>query len=343
MEKLNIDQVAKLAHVSRSVVSRVMNNHPNVSDVARKRVLEVVKKYDYRPNTVARSLATNNTFEIGILTTRRGDEALGNGFWTLLHLGIFEECARRGYFVRLSFISSEMKDEIHNFILNEHSIDGLILLTQEVTEIAIEALSARGVPTVLVGHDPIHSKMDSVDIDNYAGAYKAVEHLIKLGHRKIAGMFASIRMQESEQRLEGYKQALKDYGAVEAEELISIGDYSQNCGYQTARKWMHQGTEMSGLFCASDTLAMGALLGLHREGRAVPGDISVVGFDDLPIAQYTIPPLTTIKQPIYGKGKRAAELLINQIENKSVNGLHENLEPELIIRESTGPAKPGFE
>jgi len=103
MGKLNIDKIAELAYVSRSVVSRVLNNRPNVSEEARKRVTEVVKKYNYRPSSVARSLATDSMFEIGVFATRRGDEALGNGFWTMLHLGIFEECIKHGYFVTLYY------------------------------------------------------------------------------------------------------------------------------------------------------------------------------------------------------------------------------------------------
>lgn len=336
MEKLNIDQVAKLAHVSRSVVSRVLNNHPNVSEASRSRVLEVVKKYNYRPSSVARSLVTKNTFEIGILTTRRGDEALGNGFWTLLHLGIFDECAERGYFVRLSFISSEMQDEIHNFILNEHSIDGFILLTQEVTDLVIGAIKEREIPAVLVGHDPDHPDLDSIDVDNYSGAQKAVNHLVKLGHTRIGGIFASTRMQESKQRLHGYREAIKKHDIEECENLVSIGDYSLKCGYDTMNRWIDDGLELTALFCASDTLAMGALLALNENGFLVPGDMAVIGFDNLPFAQYTIPPLTTVQQPIYGKGQRAAELLIRKLEKKNGDVIHENLEPELVIRKSCG-------
>ncbi|MEX0686347.1 MAG: LacI family DNA-binding transcriptional regulator [Balneolales bacterium] len=334
MVNLTIDEVAKLAHVSRSVVSRVLNNHPGVSDSAKKRVLRVVEKYKYLPNSVARSLATKNTYEIGLFTTRRRTEELGSGFWTLIHLGIFDECIRQGYFVRLSFISPLIKSDLHKFILNAHRLDGVILLTQESTDIAMDALDEREIPTVIEGHNPKFPNVSSIDVDNFSGSYKATSYLISLGHRKIGAMFANLDMQESVERLNGYKKALNDAGIRVNKKYIAIGDYSQKFGFKTIQRWLAKGVNISAVFCASDTLAMGALLALHEAKVKVPETISIIGFDDLPISQYTIPPLTTIKQPIYGKGKRLAQLLINQIKDNKNETIHENLTPTLVIRES---------
>lgn len=335
MDKLTIDQVAKLALVSRSVVSRVLNNRPNVSDESRKRVLEVVKKYNYRPNSVARSLVTKNTFEIGILTTRKGTEELGNGFWTLVQIGIFDECIQQGYFVRISFISSSVKEELHNFILDARKQDGVVLLTQESTDIVLDAFKDSNTAIVTEGHFPDYPDITSLDVDNFAGGYKATSHLIELGHRRIRALFANMDVQESVDRLNGYKKALDEAGIDYDSSLIHIGDYSQKSGYNSVQKWLETGLDFTALFCASDTLAMGALLALHKAKIKVPDEVSIVGFDDLPIAQYTIPPLTTIRQPIYGKGKRLAQLLIEKIRNPESPVIHENLEPALIIREST--------
>lgn len=335
MENLTIDQVAKLALVSRSVVSRVLNNRPNVSDESRRRVLEVVEKYNYQPNSVARSLVTSNTYEIGILTTRKGTEELGNGFWTLVQIGIFDECIQQGYFVRVSFISSSVKEELHNFILNARKQDGVILLTQESSNIVLEALKDSKTAVVTEGHFPEYPEITSLDVDNFSGGYKATSHLIELGHRKIGALFANMDVQETHDRLDGYKKALHEAGILFDPALINIGDYSQKSGYTTIQKWLKSGKDFSALFCASDTLAMGALLALNKAGKKVPDDVSVVGFDDLPIAQYTIPPLTTIRQPIYGKGKRLAQLLIEKIKDPESKVNHENLQPALIVREST--------
>lgn len=338
MGDLSIDQVAELAYVSRSVVSRVLNDHPNVSDEARERVLEIVEKHDYRPSSVARGLATSRNYEIGILSPRRCDEALGNGFWSLLHLGIFEECIKKGYFVTLSPISTDKEAEINEHILDDKRLDGYLLLTQEVTDFVINKLHERDIPMVLVGHDERDHDLNSIDVNNFAGTYKSTNHLVELGHKKIGAIMASPKMKESADRIEGYKQALNDAGISVCEDDIAMGNYSQKHGFDTIKRWIEKQKDLSAVVCMSDTLAMGALLALNQEGISVPDDFSVVGFDDLPFAQYTIPPLTTIKQPIYEKGQHAAKLLVRQIENKNDPIVHKNLEPELIVRSSTGSA-----
>lgn len=335
-KKLSIDEVAKLAYVSRSVVSRVLNDHPNVSDEARERVMEVVNKYNYKPSSVARGLATKKSYEIGILAPRRSDEALANGFWSLLHLGIFEECIQQGYFVSMSPISTDLGADIEEHVLDNKRLDGFILLTQEITDIVASKLIKRESPFVLVGHGPDNPNIPSVDVDNFSGAYKATQHLINLGHKNIGIVLASLDMQETRERLEGYKKALNDYNIQIQEKYISTGDYCQKHGFEIMEHWAQKEDEITAVFCASDTLAMGALSALHKENIKVPDEMALIGFDDLPFAQYTIPPLTTIKQPICEKGKRAARLLINQIENKAEQVVHENLEPELIVRESCG-------
>ncbi len=336
MENLNIDKVAKLAHVSRSVVSRVLNNHPNVSSDARARVMEVVEKYNYKPNSVARSLATNRAHEIGVLVTKSGDEALGSAFWTQIHLGIFEECIERGYFASLSYVSGSKKEDLHNFILNERRLDGYILLTQEVTDLVGEELFEKDIPIVLVGHIPKKKRISSVDVDNYLGGKMATEHLIKAGHQKIGIIIASLEMKESIDRLNGYRDALKEAGLEFDERNMSVVDYQFKDGYNSMDNWIKNNADLSAVFCVSDTLAMGALLAVKDNGKTVPDDYAFVGFDNLNFSEYTSPPLTTIQQPIYNKGKRAAKILIDQIEGGESEKKQINLEPQLIIRESCG-------
>ncbi len=337
MKKMTIDQVAELAFVSRSVVSRVLNDHPNVSDEARGRVLRVIEEHDYRPSSVARSLATDRTFEIGVLTPRRRGAALANGFWSLLHSGIFEQCIERGYFVSLSMISPEMSHDVSDRILNDRRLDGYILLTQEVSNQVADALREREVPTVLVGYDPAcPTEWPSVDVDNFDGAYQATEHLHCLGHRRIAAILGRLDMRESEDRRDGYRQALEAAGVPVEERRMAIGDYSQQGGFDIMSRWIEEGLEATAVFCASDMMAMGALLALRRAGVAVPEEVALVGFDDLPVVRYIDPPLTTVHQPIYEKGECAANLLIDRIEEKDTSGERVTLKPELVVRESCG-------
>lgn len=336
MEKLNIDKVAKLAHVSRSVVSRVLNDHPNVSDVARERVMKVVNKYNYKPNSVARSLATSSTHEIGVLVSQGTDEALGNAFWMQIHRGIFEESKKRGYFVSLSYVTENKKEDLYKFIMDERRLDGYILLTQEVTDLVGRMMFEKKIPIVLVGHVPKKKKVSSVDVDNFRGGELATQHLIQLGHKKIGIILASLEMKETKDRLAGYKKAHADAGLEIDEEYIKDVDYQYKAGFNCMKEWIEEESGITAVFCASDTIAMGALLAANKLGKRVPEDFAIVGFDDLSFAEYTSPPLTTIRQPIFDKGRKAAELLINEIEDDSCKRRKVNLKPDLVVRESCG-------
>ncbi len=334
-QDMTIDQVAELAYVSRSVVSRVLNDRPNVSDEARERVLKVIEEHDYRPNSVARSLATDRSYEISVLTPRRGDDSLANGYWPLLYSGIFEQSLERGYFVSLSIVSEEMKDQIQGQT-GDKRFDGYILITQEVTEIVGDSFDDRDVPTVLIGGGSNRDAFHSIDIDNVKGGYKAGAHLCHLGYETIGAILGNPDLEETEDRRRGFSRALDDAGRSVSDEHVEVGDYSQEAGYDLIHRWAADDRLPDALFCASDTMAMGALLALHETGHRVPDDVAVVGFDDLPFSQYTIPPLTTVRQPVYEKGQVAVDVLVDEIEDSVPNPSHKELEPELVVRQSCG-------
>jgi len=334
-KNMTIDRVAELAYVSRSVVSRVLNDHPNVSDEARERVLKVIEEHDYQPNSVARSLATDRSYEISILTPRRGDESLANGYWPLLYSGIFEQCLERGYFVSLSMVSPEVEAKISDRAADTR-FDGYMLITREVTEIVEDVLRERDVPSMLIGHNAEWEGLPSLDIDNTSGGYKAGAHLCELGHEDIGVILGNPQLKETADRREGLRTALEDAGRTVPDEHVAIGDYSQESGHEIVQHWIAEASLPTALFCASDTMAMGALLALHEHEYDVPEDVAVVGFDGLPASQYTVPPLTTIRQPVYEKGKKAADMLIDEIEGSDSATTHKELEPELVVRKSCG-------
>ena len=334
-DDMTIDQVAELAHVSRSVVSRVLNDHPNVSEEARERVLKVIEEHDYRPSSVARSLATDRSFEISVLIPRRGDESLASGYWSLLYSGVFERCLERGYFVSLSMVSGQVEDEIDDRV-RDSRFDGYILVTTEVTDLVASTLAADGAPTVLIGQDPNWDAFGSVDTDNIQGGYEAGRHLCDLGYDEVGLMLGSLNLEESTHRRRGVERALGEAGVDVSDRHVAEGDYSQESGYAIAQTWIEQGAMPRALFCASDTMAMGVLLALDEADYRVPDDVAVVGFDDLPAAQYTIPPLTTVRQPVYEKAQAAIDLLIDQIEGPEADSVHRELEPELVVRQSCG-------
>lgn len=334
-EDMTIDQVAELAYVSRSVVSRVLNDHPNVSEEARQRVLDVIEEHNYQPSSVARSLVTDRSFEISVLTPRRGDESLANGYWPLLYSGIFERCLERGYFVSLSMVSEEVEEEIQNQA-RDSRFDGYILITTEVTDLVPSSLEAGDAPVVLIGRARGWDSISSVDIDNVKGGYKAGRHLCELGYEEIGLILGSLDLEESADRRAGLEEALTEADRSVPDHLVAVGDYSRESGYDIVRDWAERGTVPRALFCASDTMATGALRALYEAGYQVPDDGAVMGFDGLPAAQYTIPPLTTVHQPVYEKGQTAVDLLIDRIEDPDVDPVHKELDPELAVRDSCG-------
>ena len=336
MKKITIDEVARLAFVSRSVVSRVLNNHPNVSKEARARVLKVIEEYNYRPSSVARSLVTDRTFELCVLAPRRRDDVLATGYWTLVPLGISERSLQRGYFVSITMVSADMGDEINSRMLASHAFDGFILIAHDVIKLVANGLRTRRTPIVLIGHDPNFPDLNSVDGDNFDGAYQAGAHLVGLGYRRMGLMLGPLELQETVDRRDGFVKALREAGRSISDAHIVVGDYSQQSGYDLMRRWIEAGDPPEAVFCTSDVQAIGALLALYRAGLRVPEDVALVGYDDLPTSRYTTPPLTTVHQPVYGKGEQAANIIIDQIEGKRSGVVHENLPVRLVVRETCG-------
>ncbi len=335
MKKITIDEVARLAFVSRSVVSRVLNNHPNVSKEARLRVLKVIEEYNYRPSSVARSLVTDRTFELCVLAPRRRDDVLATGYWTLVLLGISERSLQRGYFVSITMVSADMDAEI-NSLLAGHAFDGFILIAHDVIKLVADGLRTRRTPVVLIGHAPNFPDLNSVDGDNFDGARQAGAHLVGLGYERMGLMLGPLDLQETLDRRDGFIEALREGGHSIAEAHIVAGDYSQQSGYELMRRWIEAGDPPEAVFCTSDVQAIGALLALYRAGLRVPEDVALVGYDDLPTARFTTPPLTTVHQPVYGKGEQAANIIIDQIEGKRSGVVHENLPVRLVVRETCG-------
>ena len=338
-QKITIKQIADLAYVSRSVVSRVLNDHPNVSAEARQRVLRVIEEYNYRPSAVARSLATDRTYEICILAPRWKDEILASSYWSLIFLGLSEQCSKRGYYASLSMLSAEDGRSVPDRLISGHNFDGFVLIHKEVIEAVMPALRERSMPTVLIGHDASSSDVSSVDVDNYKGAYAATEHLLRLGHQRIALIIGRKSRQESIDRFKGYEKALSDAGLDVDDSLVVEGEYSQMHGKEAMEILLQRSRIPTAVFCSGDVLAEGVMLAAYKAGINVPDQLAVVGFDDLPSSAYTTPPLTTVRQPIYEKGVQAASLIIDRIEGKATEPVHIQLDPELIVRDSCGSQK----
>lgn len=331
---LTILDIAKLANVSKSAVSIVLNNKPGVSEKTRKKVLEIVKKYNYNPNQIAQSLVAKKTKSIGLIITE-----IDNPFFTKVMKGVYDTCSELGYTVLIG--SSELspnkeKDIIENF--KSKRIDGFIispLRGEGVDYLYLSNLLKENFPFVMLRNVTNYS-INLVDIDNFKAAYEAVNYLIKNGHYEIAYFAGPIHSGHSIERLEGYKQALIDNNVkIRDEFIVEAGSYLAD-GYRTGKRFISSIEQTpSAIFCYNDLLAIGLINALNELGIEIPGKISVMGFDNIDFSEYIKNPLTTVNMPAYEIGKTAADLLIDQISSSAVF-LNKKiiLDAKLIERES---------
>jgi DNA-binding LacI/PurR family transcriptional regulator len=330
--------VAELAGVSRTTVSFVLNNvsTAQISEETKQRVLDAAKRLDYRPHAAARSLATQQTHTIGLVLYQTVDRIVGDAFLTNVVRGLAEVSQRRGFRLLLHAFEEIGKSEAYISLVLENRIDGLIVSGPRSDDGQLPKLCEQGFPIVLLGQLrglDVHF----VDVDNIAAAHCAVAHLIRLGHRRIGLITnAPLEYTASEDRWQGYQQALSEAGLPYDERIVRYGSFREKSGYQAMKELLALPQPPTATFVASDEVAIGALAALHEDGRSVPEDMAIVGFDDIAVARYLVPPLTTIRLPAYELGLRAADVLINTIAGAGPAEKGMLLGTELVIRESCG-------
>jgi len=327
-----IHDVAKLAKVSIATVSRVMSGADPVNPKTQQRVLEAMEKLNYRPNGLARNLRSQKSHVIIALVPD-----IKNPFFSEVIRGIEDEARREGFNVLIGSTDGD-KDKAKEYIslLEESRADGMILTTTQTDEAFLEAFAARN-PVVLACEYLTGSELPSVSIDNESAARKITKHLIEQGHNRIAHIMGPSHVILSQARMNGYRQALRQHGIPEDELLIQEGDYSLESGYAITRKLLSISRKPTAIFAANDEMAIGAMRAIHEAGLRVPEDIAVAGFDDINIASYVIPSLTTIQQPRYAIGQRSVQMLIRLIRNELLEQPQIVLEDTLVIRESSTP------
>ena len=339
---LGMADVAARAGVSHQTVSRVVNGHPNVAPSTRERVLRAIAELGYRPNTAARALVTGSTRSIGLVTSHINQYGPAQ---TLLGL---EKAARAaGYSLSVAILDDDsegaMREAVDRFVAQ--SVDAVVALSTYGQ--AVEALGRFESPVPLiavqVGHDPLHP---TVWVDQEVGAALATRHLLALGHRTVHHVTGPQDSLEARGRMLGWRKELTAAGAPVPE--VSYGSWWPSSGYAAGRELAarvragrRSGEAVTAVFVANDQMALGLLNALHEEGLTVPGDISVVGFDDVPEAAYYTPPLTTVRQDFAELGRRGVQLVLARLRGE---GFHaEPVMPQLIVRGSTGPAWPAPE
>jgi len=332
-----LEEVARLAGVSRSTVSRVINDHPNVRPQTRKQVWQVIRKSGYQPHAVARSLVTNRTQIVGMVIPEAVTTLFTDPFFSILLRGATNACNAHRYQLMLSlFAASADQQERYQNLLGNGYLDGVIVASAPLDDPLISNLLHDRVPFVSVGRHP-NRQVHSVDVDNIGGARMAVEHLIGLGHRRIATITGRLDTTHGQDRLEGYRQALEAHGVPVEEGLIVEGDFTERSGMVGIQRLLP--ASLSAVFVASDTMAVGALKALRQAGRQVPQEIALVSFDDIAVASAIEPGLTTVRQPIERMGSMAVEVLLSLVESSPEEEapVHRIVLPtELVVRASCG-------
>ena len=336
MENLTLEEIGKRAGVSRSTVSRVINNHSSVRPGVRQRVLRVIEETGYQPHAAARSLAAQRTRVIGLVVPRSVQAFFADPFFPRLIQGIAQACNAREYTLSLFMFHTEAEEQdLYPRVLSRGLIDGVIISSLEDDPL-IPRLLESNMPFVIQGRPLISAPVNYVDVDNIVGAHNAVTHLIRLGRRRIGHIAGPLNTGVGLDRRQGYVNAHLGRALPIQEELIVEGDFSETGGYLAARQLLAR--DVDAIFAASDTMAFGALRMLREMGRRVPEDVAVVGFDDLEAAALTQPPLTTVRQPIRQTGIAAVETLLDILENGDEPVQRVILPTQLIIRQSCGAA-----
>ncbi|MES2901657.1 MAG: LacI family DNA-binding transcriptional regulator [Pseudomonadota bacterium] len=327
--------VARLAGVSPSTVSRILNGTAKVSDDKRQAVLAAIDQMHFAPNPMAQALKMGRSMTIGIVVAH-----FSSPFFDETLRGVDEALRGTGYASVIVSGQADAATETERMrLLVARKVDGMILLSASLDNEAIAAF-ARQRPIVATGRTISQPRVLGFKFDNEYGAWLAVRHLLELGHRRIAFLGGPADHADAIERLAGYRRALEETGITFDPALVGSGEFNEAGGQQGLERLLAAGIGFSAVFAANDLSAYGARLCLYRHGIDVPGQVSLAGFDDLPGSAYTTPPLTTVRQPLFEMGYTAAASLLGLINGDAPEAV---LAPiELVVRESTAPVSQGL-
>ena len=331
-----IKDVAAQAGVSYQTVSRVVNNSPDVRLETRDRVLAAIAELGYRPNAAARTMGGGRTMTLGCIAPNLVDYT----FASILD-GVQAEARSLGYQTFTG--SAPTVDDVQDLLeeMQERQVDGFLMLNPQVDGRFhhILPLIEKGVPAVYLMNTPANAPVSTVSGDDKYGGCAGTSYLLSLGHRHIVTIAGPNNEEGTHQRLQGYRHAFAEAGIAVNESLILQGDWSPESGYQTVQNLLGQGKSFTAVFTQNDKMALGAMQALRQTGLSVPNDVSVMGYDDMPLSAYFYPPLTTMAQPMDEIGRHASRLLIEHIENPDRAIEHIKIKPTLVERASCAPPK----
>lgn len=322
--------VAEQADVSVATVSRVLNDSESVREKTKERVMKAARSMDYLPSETARSLRTQKTRTVGVLLPNVHGE-----FFAQVTRGLDRRALQNGHHLLMSNShtdESEAESVIRSLM---GRVDGLILLWPRLDVQFLEELVPEGLPVVLLNTSAGQSRFRSLSFDNRAGAYAAVEHLAEHGHDRIAILTGGAENFDAQQRLAGYRAAVEDFNLVASSALEIEGDFTRAKGRKAVERALDLKPRPTALFASNDSMAIGALRGLHDAGLRVPDDVALIGFDDIPTSRYVTPSLSTVHVPIQELGDHAMQSLLAALDGEEAPS-HRTLDTKLVCRESCG-------
>jgi len=328
-----LHMVAERAQVSPSTVSRILNGTARVSEKKRRAVEKAISDLGFRPNPTARSLAGGKTMTIGVLT-----QYIDSPFYGAAIRGIEDVLTESGYAPIVTSGSWDPvleRDRIKNFL--DRKVDGLIVLTSQLSDKDLLDISRR-VPLVVTGRNLRGENLTSINFDNFKSGQLAAQHLLNLGHTQLAVILGALNHADSELRYQGILQELEARNVDIDPSLVVVGDYHESGGHRAMKQIISAGKPFSGVIALNDQMAFGAMLAMSQAGLRIPEDVSIVGMDNIAHSAFTIPPLSSVSQPIYEIGKATAVTLLRTLVRKDWIDSSEQsnyLEPELYPRNST--------
>lgn len=334
MNNLTLEDIAKKSGFSRSTVSRVVNNHPNVSKKVREYVQEVINQTGYLPHAAARALVSKKSWTCGLILPRTINSFFTDPYYPCLIQGIAKACSKHNYTFSLFLMGDkEDEDKIFRRVSRRGFMDGILFQSDQIGDSLIDKLVKSEIPLVVLGRPFHNGKISFVDINNVESVESAIDYLVSNGYKRIGTITGPLNTTVGIDRKKGYEKSINKHGFVFDNSLITEGNFTEESGYLGMKKLLSGNPDA--IFAASDQIALGAIRAIKEAGLKIPDDIAIIGFDDFPLPIPTDSLLTTIRQPIGDFGSEALRMLLDIVENGPEPARQVILKSELIIRNST--------
>ncbi len=338
-KKITIKEIAEIAGVSKSTVSRAIDGNPRISNETRNKILSIIEQYGYTPNSAARNLARNKTYAIGIVMPHGESDIYSTTFFQETLKGICNTVSDSNYDVMIT-AGNPTEPEAIKRLISTSKVDGIILLRSTLRDSNIETLLENNFPFVLIGSSRVYKNIYSVDNNNKLATFSLTKHILENGKDRVAFIGGVESSTVTIQRLEGYKQCLKDSGINANEAYICQGDFSEKHGYDSMKKLMSMSVKPDSVIVMDDSMCIGAMKYLEEKNISIPQEISVACFNESSYTKYSKPAITAVKVDSYQLGLGATEILLSVLSGKKVEPGCKYIGHEILKRESTLSNKP---